>query len=62
MGGEFQNRLHLVPRESIENFDNLINGQTVFQVFENSRHRDPRSSKDPSSADSSRHALHGIAL
>lgn len=62
MSGEFQYCLHLISCEPVENFNYLINGKAILQIFEDRRHRDPRSAKYPRSANFSWHALHCVAL
>jgi hypothetical protein len=60
-------------RREIKHSDNLLarhvvllhdflNGQSVFEVFKNRRHRHPRPAKDPRATDLSRHAFDRLAF
>lgn len=58
VGCELQNALDLLWSQAVEHLDDFSNGQTIFEVLEDRRNGDTRSSEDPCAADLARDALH----
>ncbi len=54
----FQNRVHLGAFHAWKPFKEFIHGRSVFQVFEQSTHGNPRSAKNPRPTDPLRVALY----
>jgi hypothetical protein len=56
--GKLEHGLHLLAPEPVKHLDNLIYGQSVFQIFENGGHRNAGSPENPGAADFPGHAFH----
>jgi hypothetical protein len=62
VGGEIEDCLHLFTSEAVKHLDNFVDGEAVFQVFEDSGHWYTRSSEHPCATDFAGHAFNRRAL
>lgn len=58
MSGEFENSFDLFTRQAVKQGRDLVNGEAIFQVFENSGHRNSSAAEDPSPAEFSGYAFY----
>ncbi len=57
-----QNQPGLHDTDAREQLDELLNGNAIFQIFEQGCHRNPRTAKHPGTTDAQRILLHGRAI
>jgi len=61
-GGEVEHSFRLFPGEAIEHLHDFVNGEPVFEIFEDGGHRDARPAKNPGATDFTRYAFDRRAL